>query len=202
MTIESSPERAAAEAASYLTLEGQVVDLGGLNQEERAFFVRCYAACRRASMDWSDFANLVAGNENPLVRAAGGRITRAVWDHPLFQAVRDLEDRYGIAQGRLASEPEYDLDRDPIEDSWIPSVEAAERKGVSLAGLHLAIKRGAVIAHAAKPGGTRLVVSVNSLERWKPSAAYQAAGRRRAGHIEVSTTGRNRNGATTTVVSA
>lgn len=93
------------------------MDLGGLNEEERTFFVRSSSAYRRASMGWGDFANLVAGNEDPLVRAAGGRITRAVWDHPLFQAVRDLEDRYGIAQGRLASEPEYNLGRDPIEDS-------------------------------------------------------------------------------------
>lgn len=122
---------------------------------------------------------LVAGSENPVVRAAGGRVTPAVWDHPLFQAVRDLEDRYGIAHGELAPTPGYDLERDPIADAWVPSVEAAQRKGVTLAGLHHAAKRGAVIARPAKPGGTRLVVSVNSLERWQPGAAHQAAGHAR-----------------------
>jgi hypothetical protein len=185
-----SPEEVAVEAASYLTLEGQVVDLTGLSEAERAFFARCYAAYRQASVDWSDFANLVAGNENPAVRAAGGRITREVWNHPLFQAVRDLEDRYGIAQGRLAAEPTYDLSRDPLDDAWIPSTRAAERKGVSLTGLHQAIKRGAVVARAARPGGARLLVSANSLERWTPNAAYQAAGRRRrAGTPAYSDTG-------------
>jgi hypothetical protein len=130
-------------------------------------------------MGWAAFVDLVAGPQNPVVRAAGGRVTRAVWDHPLYRAVRDLEDRYGIAHGELAPTPGYNLDRDPIADTWVPSVEAARRKGVTLAGLHHAARRGAVIVRAARPGGARLVVSVNNLERWYPGAAHQAAGRAR-----------------------
>jgi hypothetical protein len=170
---------------TYTILGGQVLDLSELTGEERAYFDRMYTLYRTGRLRWGPFADLVTGTDNPLTRATGGRVTDQVWNHPLFRAVRDLEDRVGYRTGELVFEQEADgdpalLQEDPIGDVWMPSAQAAREKGVSLAGLHLAIKRGDVVARPAKPGGARLVVSKNSLDRWMPSEKYQAAGRARA----------------------
>ena len=162
---------------TYTTLEGRVLDLSGLNEEERAFFDRCVEVYR-SGMEWTDFCRLVTSTENPLVRPAGGYVTRRVWEHPLFQALRDLEDRLGIRQGCLEPEEGDELDTDPFEDEWIPVAEAASRKGVTVQGLHKAIRRGDVIARPAKPGGGHMVVSVRSLDRWEPNRVRQAARKR------------------------
>ena len=171
---------------TYVTLEGEVLDLSGIGDEERAFLASC-AAGYRAGMSWEGFTYLAEGNTNPLVRAADGRITRDVYHHPVYQAARDMEDRLGIAQGYVGLDPDLDPDRDPFADDWLPATEAANRAGVTLTGLHKAIARGEVIARPAKPGGTRLVVSANSLARWTPSPARQAAGRKRAAARATST---------------
>jgi hypothetical protein len=165
---------------TYQTLEGEVLDLSGFGEAERAFFVRCYAAYREGTLGWGAFTNLVAGQDNPLVRSTGGWITRAAAETPLYRAVRDLEDRAGLRDGKLTPEAGYELDRDPITDEWLPVSVAAVRKGVARASMHEAIRRGAVIARPAKPGDSWLVVSANSLTRWTPVAVRQAAGRARA----------------------
>jgi hypothetical protein len=165
---------------TYTTLDNNVLDLTGLTPDERAYFDSCVAAYR-AGADFAEFSNYwLNGEGSPLIRATGGWVTRAVWDNPLFQAVDDLADRLGLAQDHIGMEPGLDLSRDPLADEWIPAVEAARRKGVALSGLHQAVQRGDVIAHPAKPGGKRLVVSANSLARWQPQRARQQAGRRRA----------------------
>lgn len=99
----------------YTTLDGRVLDLSALTVEEHAYFDRLYAAYQDGTT-WGAFSRLVEGAENPLLRATGGHITPAVWDHPLFQAVRDLEDRVGIARGGVRPEPGDDVGRDPIND--------------------------------------------------------------------------------------
>ncbi|MGH2356328.1 MAG: hypothetical protein ACRDJN_32385 [Chloroflexota bacterium] len=162
---------------TYTTLEGRVLDLTGLTDEEQTFFARCYAMYRNGAA-WETFSKRARGVQNPLVRAAGGRITEAVWDHPLFQALHDLEDRLGIHQGELAADPGDDLVRDPIADEWIPAVAAARQKGVTLPGLHGAIKRGDVVARPAESGRPHLLVSANSLARWTPDPVRQAARRK------------------------
>ena len=157
---------------TYTTLDGKVLDLGGLDDEQRAYFHRCYAEYG-AGLPWEDFIELAGGRANPLVRDTHGRITTAVWQHPLYRAVRDLESRLGIRQGKIAPSPGDDVDRDPLQDRWLTVAEAAEAKGVTVQGLHEAIKRGALVAKPAKPGGTRLVVSENSLAAWRPMVARQ-----------------------------
>src|SRR5688572_21554227 len=83
-------------ASTYTTLDGRVLDLTGLDEEERAYIGRCYAAYRRGA-DFVAFSELVDRKEHsPLLRSTDGVITRAVYDHPLFQAVRDLEFRLEI----------------------------------------------------------------------------------------------------------
>jgi hypothetical protein len=164
---------------SYTTLEGRVLDLTRITQEERAYLYQCVAAYR-AGLPWPTFTDLAEGTGSPLVRAAGGRVTQAVWDHPVFQAAYDMEARLGIAQGYVGVDADDDPSRDPFADEWVPAVKAAGAKGVTLSGLHQAIVRGELIARPVKPGGSRLVVSKNSLDRWRPSRVRQAAGRRRA----------------------
>jgi hypothetical protein len=164
---------------TYTTLDGRVIDLTRITDEERAYLACCKAAYL-AGMAWDKFNRLAEGDGSPLVRGTGGWVTRAVRNHPVFQAARDMEDRLGIAQDYVGADPDDDPDRDPFGDEWLPAAEAAARAGVTLTGLHKAIGRGEVIARPAKPGGTRLVVSANSLARWTPSPARQAAGRKRA----------------------
>jgi hypothetical protein len=148
-----------------------------LTDEEAAYFERSHAAYV-ANMDWAEFSNLVAGSANPLVRDAGGRVTQSVWHHPLYQAVRDLEDRLGIRQGCVQAEAGDDVERDPLADEWISVSRAAEMKGVTATGLHKAIDRGDVIARPARPNGSWLVVSVRSLSGWTPDPVRQAARRK------------------------
>jgi hypothetical protein len=119
----------------------------------------------------------VASTDNPLLRATGGRVTDAVWHHPLYRAMRDLGDRLGIQQGTIAAEPGDDVSQDPFADDWLLVSAAAKRKGVTVQGIHEAIRRGDVVARPAKPRSRWLVVSANSLERWAPQPAKQAAGR-------------------------
>src|SRR5438093_2893411 len=120
---------------------------------------------------------MVEGDENPLVRATGGWVTRTVWQHPLWQAVRDMEDRLGVQQGELAAEPGDDPARDPVADHWVSVTQAATRKGVTRPGLHKAIARGDVIARPIRPNHSWLEVSANSLDAWQPMAVRQHARR-------------------------
>lgn len=156
---------------TYATLTGPVVDLTDRPAEERRYFERALAAYRQGG-NWAEFNNtFVSGPANPLLRE--GVITEAAWLNPVFRCVRDLGARLGIAEGRIA--PEGDAACDPLHDVWIGVPEVAARKSVTVPGLHGAIRRGAVVARPAKPGGTRLLVSTNSLARWTPDPVRQAA---------------------------
>ena len=165
---------------TYTTLKSQVLDLSDLSTDERSYFDAAVAGYRSCE-PWAIFTNTrLNGAQNPLIRAAGGWVTRAVWEHPLYRALYDLGDRLGIAQGWIAPDPDTDLSHDPLEDVWLSTGEAARRKGVTVMGLHKAIHRGQVLARPARPQGTRLVVSARSLDHWTPNPARQAAGRRSA----------------------
>jgi hypothetical protein len=173
---------------TYTTLDGQVLDLSDLTDEERAHLERCRAAFGRdrTRLAWEDFNNrFLMGAENPLLRETGGWVTRAITRRPLYQAVHDLSDRLGIEQGDLEPEPGDDSERDPFADDWIPATEAATRAGVTLPGLHKAIRRGDVIARPNGAGG-RLLVSANSLKRWTPNPVRQAARRKGLARARIS----------------
>lgn len=171
-------ERGRAVLKTYTTLDGKVLDLSGLNEEEQGYFERCYRAYRDGG-DWHTLGRLVTGSENPLLQPTGGYITRAVAQTALYQAVRDLKDRAGINSDDLEPEPGDRPELDPLDDTWLPAPAAAKEKGVSVVGLHKAIKRGDLVAAPAKPGGSWLVVSRNSLTHWSPNRRRQAGGRKR-----------------------
>ncbi len=159
---------------TYKCIDGTVYALCNLTAEERTFFDRVYCAYLD-NLDWAALSRLVEGTENPAIRDTAGRVTRAVWDHPLYQAVRDLEDRAGLRQGKLACQPWHDLDHDPLADEWLPVSVAAREKGVTVPGLHKAIRRGAILSQ--RDAG-RLLVSRNSLAAWTPNPVRQAARRK------------------------
>jgi len=89
---------------TYTTLKGQVFDLTELTESEKGYLEYCLAAYREG-ISWNDFSNVVTGPGNPLLTSTGGRITQSVWSHPLFQTLRDLEDRLAIQQERLHLTP-------------------------------------------------------------------------------------------------
>jgi hypothetical protein len=103
---------------TYEKLDGHLVRIDGLTEQERVFLHVC-AEAYRANMAWEHFSNLAEGRVNPLIAATGGLITPDVRRHPLYQVVRDLEDRLGLKQGKLASSPDLRLDRDPFSANGV-----------------------------------------------------------------------------------
>ncbi len=164
---------------TYTTLAGEVLDLSTLTKHEREYFERCYTAWKE-NRTWTEISNLVTGPENPLLKETQGRITQEVWDHPLFQTIRDLEDRAGIQQGELKRVRGADAGADPIADEWVSVAEAARAKGVTRQAIGQAISRGELVAIAQRHGGRARVLSKRSLDAWQPSRVRQAAGLARA----------------------
>lgn len=113
---------------AYTTLDGEMLDLSTLTDEEVAYFDRCYAAYRDG-VAFFTFQDLVTGFQNPLLRDTEGRVTDVVWAHPLFRALRDLEDRLGIGQGELGPDPDDDIGSDPLALVRPRSAGQARRTG-------------------------------------------------------------------------
>ncbi len=156
---------------TYTTLDNDVLDLSALTAAERAHFDRCYVA-HRQGRPWAAFANeLVYGPQNPLL-AGGATVSRAVYSHPLFRALQDLEFRLRIRQGDLAPAEGDDIDADPITDAEVAISEAAKEKGVSTTAVYLAIERGDLLGTKDRPAR----VSRRSLDRWTPNVVRQRAG--------------------------
>ena len=109
---------------SYVTLDGAVLDLSGLSNEERTYLDRCVTAYRER-IGWEQFRYLTLTVENPLIQQAGGQITPAVWAHPLYQAVRDLETRLGIEQRFVGPDPGDEAAREPFAEAGVASAQAA-----------------------------------------------------------------------------
>ncbi len=115
---------------TYTTLEGHVLDLSDLTEEQQQFLDRCMTAYQDG-MTWTLYCRLIEGLDNPLLRPTDGVVTWAVWNPPLFQAVTDIEGRLGVQQDELLAEPGDDVARDPLADEWLPVEEAARRKRVT-----------------------------------------------------------------------
>lgn len=164
-------------AQTYRTLGGQVLDLSGLEPGAHRHFEVCYAAWKAGATEES-MAMLVGTAANPLVRAAGGRVTKDVYESVGFKAMRDLQHRAAIAHQTERADSD-DWLGDPLADEWIPTAEAAKESGVTLPAVHKAIQRGELIARPLREGGTRMAVSRNSLEAWHPNPRRQEAGRAR-----------------------
>ncbi len=166
-----------AGAVTYRLLDGKVLDLSAVSEQEAAY-VRKAVDAYRTGAGWVAMSHLVESPDNPWLRETHGVITRQVWDTPGFQALRDLEDRAGMRDGSLRTEPGFDPAEDPAADEWISTTVAAKMRGVTLGGLLGAIRRGDVLARPRHDGGTWREVSLRSLLAWQPNATRQAARKR------------------------
>lgn len=161
---------------TYRMMDGEVLDLGGLSGELVAHVRRSYDAWRSGATG-KEMHALAYTVEHPLLRPTAGVVTPPVWEHPAFRATRDLYFRAEIRDGKMRPNNGDDISADPLDDEWVPSVEAARRKGVALPTIHGAIERGALVAKTEGDGRKHVMVSRNSLERWQPNAVRQAAAR-------------------------
>lgn len=165
-TFRSNPD------LTYLTLDGDLLDLTGLSSELSAHFKRAHDAWLK-NLRWDEFVNNIQAS-NPLLEP-GKRVSRAVFEHPLYRATVDLGDRLGIAQGELRADDANISAVDPLADEWISIAEAASERDVTQQAIRLAITRGDLIASASRPQK----VSARSLQAWHPSVTRQRAGRAR-----------------------
>lgn len=157
---------------TYTSLDGIVLDLARLSELERRFLERAHAAYK-AGVTWAEFANSYTnGPDNPVLER-GRRVSRAVAETPLYQAIRDLEDRVGIACGKLRPSMGDHIARDPFDDSFVTIAHAATQKGVSVQAVHKAIGRRTLVATNDRPAR----VSQNSLDRWSVNGLRQFAGK-------------------------
>jgi hypothetical protein len=155
----------------YVTLDGDVYDPEALSAEHRAHLEKAYVSYRRGA-PWRSFGELVFREANPLVAAADGRVNHAVYEHPLFRMLMDLDDRLGIAQGKVAEGRRADL-ADPMRgDEPVSVIEAARDKSVSRMTIHRAIERGELLQLTGEP----VRISRLTLDRWKPNRTKQRAG--------------------------
>lgn len=159
---------------TYTRLGGDVIDLSRLTDDERTYLERVIGEWR-AGADYNRLRyELVAGPSNPLV-GPSRVVRREVMDHPLWLALRDIEDRQGIAEHCVGPAPGDRPDLDPLDDELVAISEAARRKGVTRASVYNAIARGDVVAVR---GSGQPRVSVRSLDGWQVNPERQQTGRR------------------------
>lgn len=154
---------------AYMTLDGEVLDVTRLSPVEKEHFERCYAIFASRG-DWKKLTELVRGADNPLI-GPGRRVSRDVAAHPLYRAVRDLEDRLGILTGNLAPDPGDEPGTDPLDDSLVSITEAAGMKGTTVMAVRKAISRGDLVATTSRPQR----VSSRSLAQWSVNVVRQRA---------------------------
>lgn len=114
----------------YLTLDGQSLELTNLTSPERSYLDRCLTAYEQ-HVPWSAFSHLTESTANPLLAGTAGWVTQTVLARPLYQAVRDLEDRLGIEQGWLSPEAADDVASRPDANQRQPLVPAAHGASAS-----------------------------------------------------------------------
>lgn len=160
---------------TYTTLDGELIDLSGLSPLEEAYFEEMMANWH-GRIPFARFADMVVGPPNPIL-ARGHRVTHEVAAHPLYKAVRDLEDRLGIILEELRADPgDLPADADPTLDTWLPVTDAAAERGVSVQSVRLALERGDLIGTSTRPR----MVSGRSLARWEVNRTRQRAGRQKS----------------------
>ncbi len=159
----------------YVTLDGEVLDLSRLTVSEAEFFDLCYGTWRENNTGrYARLQSLIFGDDNPILKA-GRRVTRETFEHPLFQAVTDLEARAGVLEGKLLPDREDERPGDdPLAEEFVSIAEAARIKGITVPAVHAAIRRGDLVALANRP----LKVSVTSLGHWEVDAGRQRSARK------------------------
>jgi hypothetical protein len=84
---------------------GVRVDLSTLSEQEEVFFREAQKRAR-ASVPWFEFDDFAFGMSSPLY--AKRDTDRAVVEHPLFAALKDMWLELGVRQGRIAPRPPHE----------------------------------------------------------------------------------------------
>lgn len=149
----------------HVTLDGTVIDLHSLNDEEYGFYNQCLMAYK-AETPRAEFLKLMQDPGSPLMN--GSRfITKEISQTDLYQAVQDLEERLAIAQGKMAPNPGDRVKEEPAQkDEFVTANVAAQKAGVSATAIIKAIKEKRLAGHQEKKRGY-WKVSVRSLANYR-----------------------------------
>lgn len=154
----------------HVTLNGDIIDLLALDDEQFGFYHQCLQAYK-INTPVKDYLKLMQSPDNPMMK--GNRmITKDIFNSPLYQAVQDLEYRLRIKQGLMKpANPEYANIEPAQQDEYVSANEAAKRKGVSATAIIKALQRGALAGHQEESG--RWKISLKSLEQYTPNPIRQ-----------------------------
>lgn len=151
----------------HVTLDGSVIDLHSLSDEEYAFYTECLSAYK-TNMPRGDYLRLIQNPSNPVMKGSQ-MVTREITKTPLYRAVEDIEYRLAIRQDKAEPSPNDLVDEEPAQrDRFLSASEAAKQKGVSVTAIIKAVKDGRIAAHQEKDRG-QWKVSERSLSKYSPA---------------------------------
>lgn len=149
----------------HVTLDGNVIDLHNLTDDEFAFYNQCLTAYK-SNIPRAEFLKLMQDPGNPLMKG-NHFITKKIAQTDLYQAVQDLEDRLAIAQGKRAPNPGDLVDEEPAQkDEFVTANTAAQKAGVSATAIIKAIREGRLAGHRETERGY-WKVSMRSLANYR-----------------------------------
>lgn len=154
----------------HIRLDGDIIDLLALPDDEYGFYSQCLTAYRN-NMAYGEYLKMVQDPGNPMMKG-NVAMTKGIYESPLCRAVWDLGYRLAIKQGEMAPEGDF-VDIDPAQpETFVNASEAGERIGMTKAGVIAAVKSGRIAGHQK---GSRWNISVRSLDQYKPHRARQEA---------------------------
>lgn len=138
----------------HVTLDGTIIDLHNLSDEEYGFYSQCLSAYK-SEMPRAEFLKMMQDPSNPMMK--GNRfITKEIAQTDLFRAIQDLEERLAIAQGKMSPNPGDLVDEEPAQhDEFVTANVAAQKLGISAKAVTQAIQDRRLPAHREAKGDTR-----------------------------------------------
>lgn len=156
----------------HVQLNGEIVDLLGLTEDEFAFYEKCLSAYRE-SMKYAEYLKVIQDPTNPLMKGQT-MMTKEIHYSPLGRVLWDLAYRLGIKQGEMVSSEGSLVDIEPAQPDLFKTVkEAAEILDISVISVYRAIKEHRLAGHQ-KDG--RWWVSNRSIKQYSPDRKKQKAG--------------------------
>lgn len=120
----------------HTLLNGEILDLSGLDQDDRT-----YLAALRDARD-ADYFDLLRRVKGPGARALrDGRITPAVSRSTLYRVAEDIATRVGIEQGWVLA-PGVDISGLEVGNDLLSMTEAADLLEITRPAVHQALKEG------------------------------------------------------------
>lgn len=152
----------------HIRIDGEIVDLLALSDEEYAFYQKCLLAFRQ-NIPYDEYLKIIQEQDSILLKNTP---IKKAYQKPLGKAVLDLGDRLAIQQGLKQPPAEY-VNNDPCqEEEYISASEAARIKGMKQPSIVAACQKGKIAAHKGSNG--RWHISVRSLQRYEVNKTRQA----------------------------